>query len=913
MTKVYINPNYLNARPDKADGGIRRVCEAQIKHLPSFGVEVVGKPGEADMIMNHGAGLEDIPGVPSISVGHGLYWSRYPWHDNYQEVNKYVIENMRRAVAHTVPSEWVATSVRRGMLINPEVVYHGVDAQDWDETQEKLPFVLWNKARKDYVSDPEDMQKVASILPNTQFITTIGNKKPNVDVKGSMPYPQMKQLVQKAGVYLSTARETFGIGVLEALASGVPVVGWDWGGNSEIVVSGETGILVQYGNYDALAQAIHDCMADRKRMGDSARQDVLDRWGWESRILQYANIIREVKKIYAAPRPKVSVIVTCFNLAHYLKDCLTSVREQSFEDFECIIVDDCSTDDTETVGKEWDKLDKRFKYVRTPHNMKLSMARNFGISKSKGQYVIMLDADDMFDKYALEILSGELDKDWGIHIAYGHLDTFTDGDKTRKRNSWPFEQYDWYGQMAHLNQLPYSALVRREVYERSGGYRERHWRAEDANFWCRVTSLGFRAKKVTQASVLVYRMRNDSKSMGERGDGDWTAWYPWRLGASSGKEGHDLIRSNRGIDADLVPFGAQGKPKDMLCWPVHDRQNPFVSVIIPVGPGHEKYLIDAVESVFAQTYHHWELIVVNDTGKALDMAGMPYARVFNTKGSVGPASARDMGAKNATGQTLLWLDADDYLMPTALEKMTAVAIEQGDCVVYSDWLRDDGDISKPLKYHATKDFECGFTLRKMQHANAALVPKQYYFKIGGYDKTIPGWEDWFYYNDLQIAGLCSFRIPQALFVYRFRTGTQREKSFGMKPDLIDFRNAKYAAYLSGEKEMPCRKCPGGRASRRVPKKKSNIQPTAEIDYSKDIVQLEYVGLNQGPFTVRGPATGKTYRFGLDAGHKVRPVLGGDASEILLRNNNFRVMQPLIIKEGSNDSSDADFVGTDITK
>ena len=113
--------------------------------------------------------------------------------------------------------------------------------------------------------------------------------------------------------------------------------------------------------------------------------------------------------------------------------------------------------------------------------------------------------------------------------------------------------------------------------------------------------------------------------------------------------------------------------------------------------------------------------------------------------------------------------------------------------------------------------------------------------------------------------------------------------------------------------MPCRKCPGGRASRRVPKKKSNIQPTAEIDYSKDIVQLEYIGLNQGPFTVRGPATGKTYRFGLDAGHKVRPVLGGDASEILLRNNNFRVMQPLIIKEGSNESSDVDFVGTDITK
>jgi hypothetical protein len=76
-------------------------------------------------------------------------------------------------------------------------------------------------------------------------------------------------------------------------------------------------------------------------------------------------------------------------------------------------------------------------------------------------------------------------------------------------------------------------MMRREVLERSGGYRTRDWRAEDASLWTRLTSFGFRAAKVTEESTLIYRFRQDSKSADEARahqdrDGDWTAWYPWR-------------------------------------------------------------------------------------------------------------------------------------------------------------------------------------------------------------------------------------------------------------------------------------------------------------------------------------------------------------------------------------------------
>ncbi len=76
MVKIFISP--------MANDGILRVVEAQIEHLPKFGIELVANPGEADVICNHGTALYEVPGIPSVSIGHGLYWSRQPWGDDFQ-------------------------------------------------------------------------------------------------------------------------------------------------------------------------------------------------------------------------------------------------------------------------------------------------------------------------------------------------------------------------------------------------------------------------------------------------------------------------------------------------------------------------------------------------------------------------------------------------------------------------------------------------------------------------------------------------------------------------------------------------------------------------------------------------------------------------------------------------------------
>lgn len=89
----------------------------------------------------------------------------------------------------------------------------------------------------------------------------------------------------------------------------------------------------------------------------------------------------------------VSIIIPCYNQAQYLDDALQSVLDQTYSNWECIIVNDGSPDSTEEVAKKWIERDERFKYVKK-ENGGLSSARNAGIDIAKGEWIQFLDADD---------------------------------------------------------------------------------------------------------------------------------------------------------------------------------------------------------------------------------------------------------------------------------------------------------------------------------------------------------------------------------------------------------------------------------------------------------------------------------------------------------------------------------------
>ena len=99
----------------------------------------------------------------------------------------------------------------------------------------------------------------------------------------------------------------------------------------------------------------------------------------------------------------ISIIVPVYNVEKYLKRCVDSILEQTYKDFELILVDDGSTDDSGTICDEQQKRDNRVRVIHQK-NGGLSAARNSGLAEAKGDYITFIDSDDFIDKTFLEVL-----------------------------------------------------------------------------------------------------------------------------------------------------------------------------------------------------------------------------------------------------------------------------------------------------------------------------------------------------------------------------------------------------------------------------------------------------------------------------------------------------------------------------
>ncbi len=100
----------------------------------------------------------------------------------------------------------------------------------------------------------------------------------------------------------------------------------------------------------------------------------------------------------------ISVIVPIYNADKYLEDCLASIKNQTFKDFECIMIDDGSKDNSADIAKRYAEEDERFKYFYQ-ENAGVSAARNYGLDVSKGKYVVFVDSDDMISFDCLKWLN----------------------------------------------------------------------------------------------------------------------------------------------------------------------------------------------------------------------------------------------------------------------------------------------------------------------------------------------------------------------------------------------------------------------------------------------------------------------------------------------------------------------------
>jgi glycosyltransferase involved in cell wall biosynthesis len=853
------------ARAD--ENGIRRVVEAYFRHLPDYDIELVEpKTTTYDIKVVHAG----VSAGADVAHCHGLYWTEdyaaavWEWH-----ANRRVIDSLREARRITVPSAWVAESLQRDMRLNPEVLGHGIDLGEWETPVEQEGWVLWNKNRVGDVCDPRPAADLAMRFPGQKFLATFGAPvtPDNMRICGVRPHGEMRRIVAASAVYLSTTKETFGIGTLEAMAAGVPVLGWAQGGNLELVRHGVNGYLARPGNMDDLAAGLDYCLTHRKQLGENGRELAKART-WEKVIERVAAIYREAKE---PETPSVSIIIPTYNYGTVVSRAIESARAQDYPLLEAIIVvDDGSPDEeaTRQAVSEQASADKRVRYIRQD-NAGVAVARNRGIAEANTKYVCCLDADDTIDPPFLRTCIVQLEADRSLGIAYTAL-RYVRPDGREGVSDWPGE-WDFDAQLARRNQVPTCCVFRHDMWERLGGYRSRYAPkgagAEDAEFWLRSGAYGWGAKLATAEPLFFYRWGSGHVTGDkEYREVDWLFWHPW---TRDGKH----------------PFASRAKPKG-YSHAVRQYDEPLISVVIPVGPGHERLVGDALDSLEAQTFRRWEAIVVWDQPSAPPKSlknCYPYVRWAETGGNRGAGASRNAGRLQARAPFLVFLDADDYLHPDAFTDFVDAWNKQ-EGIVYSDYVgraiigdvgalapalrervyQHDGKTGEAVIGYRAAEYDVGRAQEQPDPANpylwcnvTCLVPVAWHDEIGGFDERMRSWEDVDYHWRMAKAGKCYTLVRKELLAYRFSTGGRRERGLQEHREIVEYLRAKY-------REIPnlgCN-CGGGNGGIITPANgAATVAALGEASMSDgDYVLSKYIHPNRGVHGVTGASTRTDYGY-----------------------------------------------------
>lgn len=201
----------------------------------------------------------------------------------------------------------------------------------------------------------------------------------------------------------------------------------------------------------------------------------------------------------------VSIIVPVYNCENYLAETLDSIIAQSHFNWECIIVNDGSTDKSESVALQFCKKNKQFKYLYQ-HNAGQAAARNNAIEHSKGKYILPVDADDLIKADYIQKAVAILEKNQDVKIVYCEANFF--GERSGKWNLPDFTMEEFLID----NIIFCTALFRKKDFNLTKGYNSQIVKGfEDWDLWISLLETGGEVYKIPEV-LFFYRIRPGSTS-----------------------------------------------------------------------------------------------------------------------------------------------------------------------------------------------------------------------------------------------------------------------------------------------------------------------------------------------------------------------------------------------------------------
>ena len=245
------------------------------------------------------------------------------------------------------------------------------------------------------------------------------------------------------------------------------------------------------------------------------------------KLISFFDFVRNIFHRYghalmAPENDLVSIIIPTYNQAAFLREALKCVLAQTWTNWEVIVVNNFSTDETAAVAKSFD--DARIRLIDFRNNGIIAASRNLGIKESRGAYIAFLDSDDLWEKNKLNACIKKLKEGYGL-VCHGEYH-FVDGSSDRKPVIYgPEEDTSYYRLLAKGNCLSTSAIVvRRAVLEKVGSFEviSEINTAEDFDLWLRLSKSNCRmailrdmlgSYRLHPASASASQLRNSKASL----------------------------------------------------------------------------------------------------------------------------------------------------------------------------------------------------------------------------------------------------------------------------------------------------------------------------------------------------------------------------------------------------------------